>query len=78
MNLKQKVKNYGFWISLAAALILVLQTIGEALGFKIDNELIMGIVTSVCGVFVVLGIISDPTSGSGYSDNTDEGNKSQD
>lgn len=70
MNLKNKIKNYGFWMSLSAAIILVLQTLGEALGFKIDDEVIMSVVTSVCGVLIVLGIISNPASGSGYIDKT--------
>ena len=69
MNLKDKIKNYGFWMSLTAAVILMLQAIGKAFGFTIDNEAITSIVTSICGVLIVLGIISDPTSGTGFIDN---------
>lgn len=72
MRLKDKIKNYGFWMSLTAAVILVLQTIGETVGFVIDDEAIVSIMASVCGMFVVLGIISNPESGSGYLDYPEE------
>ena len=66
MNLKQKFKNYGFWMSLTAAVVLVLQTIGKNFNFSVDDEAITSIVNSVCGVLIVLGIISNPNSGKGY------------
>lgn len=61
MNLKQKMKTYSFWMALTGAVILVLQTIGKECGFSIDDKVITGIVSSVCGVFIVLGIISKPS-----------------
>lgn len=72
MNLKDKIKNYGFWMSLTAAVILVLQTLGQVFGFSVNDQAITSIVTSVCGMLIVLGIISDPTSGSGFSDNSNK------
>ena len=59
-----KFKNYGFWISLASAVILLLQ----ACGLKIDVPIVNEIVTAFLGLLVVLGIISNPNSGSGYKD----------
>ena len=67
-NLKSKIKNYGFWLSLTSAIILMLQTIGRFAGFSINSVAIESIVTSICGVLVVLGIISNPESGNGYPD----------
>ncbi|PKK95976.1 MAG: hypothetical protein CVV59_00890 [Tenericutes bacterium HGW-Tenericutes-4] len=55
--MKQKLKSYGFWMSLTMAIILVLQTLGKTFSFTVDEEVIVGIVTSVIGVFVVLGFV---------------------
>lgn len=68
-NLKNKVKNYGFWMSLTGAVILMLQTFGNYCGFSINSVAIESIITSICGVLVVLGIISNPEKGYGFSDN---------
>jgi|AntRauTorcE11897_2_1112592.scaffolds.fasta_scaffold00001_250 phi LC3 family holin len=68
MNFKNKIKNYGFWTSLTAAVILLMQTLGKNFSFVVDDKAIINTVNSVLGVFIVLGIISNPTSGTGYSD----------
>jgi|LGOV01.1.fsa_nt_gb uncharacterized membrane protein len=72
MNLKDKIKNYGFWMSLTASVILMLQVLGKAFDFMVNDELITSIVTSVCGIFIVLGLISNPASGTGYVDKLEE------
>ncbi len=72
MNLKDKIKNYGFWMSLTASVILMLQVLGKAFDFMVNDELITSIVTSVCGIFIVLGLISNPASGTGYVDKPEE------
>lgn len=53
----KKHKTTGFWLSLTGAVILVLQVVGGALGFKINSELINNIVSSVCGVLVIVGVL---------------------
>ena len=58
--LRNKLKSYSFWVSLASAVLLLVQTIGRPLGLVIDESTYMSIVNSVLGVFVVLGIISHP------------------
>ena len=62
MNLKQKVKTYSFWISLISAVLIVVRIIGEHFGWFINESLIMDIVTGVCGILVLLGILSSPTN----------------
>lgn len=52
-----KLKTTGFWISLTGAVILVLQVIGGAFGFKINSELINNLVSSICGVLVIVGVL---------------------
>ena len=68
MNLKEKIKNYGFWMSLTAAIIIVLQTLGKTFAFSVNDEAISAVVNSICGVLIVLGIISNPASGKGFLD----------
>ena len=58
--LKNRLKNYSFWVSLASAILLLVQAIEKPLGLVINEEIYMSIVNSVLGVFVVLGIISHP------------------
>lgn len=60
-SIKNKIKSYSFWVSLASAILLLIQTIGRPLGLLIDESMYMSIVNSVLGVFVVLGIVSHPS-----------------
>lgn len=62
--MKSKFRNYGLWISIISAVLMLLQ----AMGLKFDVPYVNEIITSVLGVLVTLGIISNPSDGSGYSD----------
>ena len=61
MTLKDKMKTYNFWISLVSAILLVARIIAGKFNVEIDSSLVMDITTGLCGIFVVLGIISAPT-----------------
>ncbi len=61
-DLKEKFKNYGFWLSLSAAVVFFLQ----ACGLKINQPVVEGIVNSFCGILVVLGILNNPNEGKFY------------
>ena len=58
--MKEKFKNYSFWISVAGAVILLLNNLGKIFGFTVDNEAIFSIVDGVCGVLVVFGVLTMP------------------
>lgn len=60
----KRVKNYGFWLSMVSAIVILLQ----ALGLKVNLPYVNEVVTAVLGVLVMLGIVSNPTDGSGYGD----------
>lgn len=62
--MKDKLKNYGFWLSLAGAIVIFLQAVGIRINVPYVNE----IITAFMGILVVLGIISNPSSGKGYKD----------
>lgn len=66
-----KWRNAGLWIALASALLLASQSIGVLFGYEITNEFIakvMVAVNSVLAVLTVAGVVSNPTSGSGFAD----------
>ncbi len=62
--MKGKFRNYGLWISIISAVLMLLQ----AMGLKFDLPYVNEIITSILGVLVTLGIISNPSDGNGYSD----------
>jgi phi LC3 family holin len=70
-NLKARFKNYGFWMSLVSALGLVAKALEPVLGYHLPLDFdtsLSTVVTSVLGVLVLLGIVSNPTVGSFYAD----------
>jgi phi LC3 family holin len=70
-----KWKNYGMWVSLTAAVLLAIQAVGGIFGFTITPEQYVGVVAAVnavLGVLVVLGIVSNPKEGNGYTDSENE------
>ena len=60
MTIKDKMKQYNFWISLVSAVLLVARIIAGKFNYEIDSSLIMDVTTGLCGIFVILGIISAP------------------
>ena len=72
MSIKEKVKSYSFWVSLASALVLILQVIGSKLGFYVDARLASDIITSACSILVVTGIIVTPTAKSSIDTETEK------
>lgn len=64
MTIKEKMKSYNFWVSLASAVILILKVIGAQVGFTIDANFANDLITSLCSILVLLGIIVTPTSSS--------------
>ena len=61
--MKGKFRNYGLWISIISAVLMLLQ----AMGLKFDLPYVNEIITSILGVLVTLGIISNPSDGNGYT-----------
>lgn len=69
--MKSKWRNYGMWMSLTAALLLGVQAVGAIFDFQLAPEKYEEItlaVNAVLGILVVLGIVSNPEAGKGYSD----------
>lgn len=58
MTLKQKMKTCSFWISLVAALLIVARLVFDKLNLNLDEALVKDLTTGVCGVLVILGILT--------------------
>ncbi len=56
-NFFRKINTYGFWVSLASAMLILVQAVGRPLGLEMDEEVYMSVINSVLGVFVLVGIV---------------------
>lgn len=61
MKLKDRIKTYNFWVSLSSAVFLFLKVIGNQVGFKVSETMFSDLITSLCGILVILGIIVPPS-----------------
>lgn len=69
--MKEKLKSYSFWVSVASAIMAVLQIVFAKLEIDVFNEL----TTAFLGVLVVTGIIDKPKGENDTPNvNTDEHN----
>lgn len=62
MKLKDRIKTYNFWVSLASAILLIINILGKELNFSIDENLYNDLFTSFCSILVLLGIIVPPSN----------------
>ncbi|MNI75910.1 Bacteriophage holin [compost metagenome] len=68
--MNSKWRNYSMWVSLTAAVLLGVQTVGAIFGFQLAPEKyneVTAAVNAVLGILVVLGIVSNPEAGKGYT-----------
>lgn len=57
-NFFNKMKTYSFWVSFSGALIILVNALGRAFGFKVENQIIEECIMSIAGILVVLGIVT--------------------
>ena len=58
-----RFKTYAFWLALSSSIVILVQSIGKLFNFEIESSTIENIIMSICGVLVVLGIVTkDPGS----------------
>ena len=60
MRLKDRIKTYNFWVSLASALFLIINIIGQKFNFYVDEGIFNDLFTAICAILVLLGIIVPP------------------
>ena len=71
-NFFKKFKSYGFWVSLSAAIIVLLNALGRAFGFSIDEKIVDDVVMSLASLLVVLGIVDMSTNKNDSDDDFDD------
>jgi uncharacterized membrane protein len=62
--MKERLRNYGLWVSIASLLFMIVQD----LGLHITPEKWNAYVDLILGILVMLGIISNPKEGKWFSD----------
>lgn len=72
MTIKEKIKSYNFWVSLASAIILILKVLGNKFGFDVDETFASDLITCLCSILVILGIIVTPTTSKNSQTKTTE------
>ncbi len=60
MKLAERIKTYNFWVSLSSAIFLIIKVLGTQIGFNVDESLFSDLITSICSILVILGIIVPP------------------
>lgn len=55
--MKEKLKSKRFWLTLVGAVIVLLQ----AIGLKVDVPAVNEIVTAICSIGIVLGVMIEDT-----------------
>ena len=73
INWKVRIKNKIFWIALIPAMLMLVKSMANLLGFAMDLQLIeanlLEVVEAVFMVLGIMGIVADPTtSGMGDSE----------
>ena len=75
-KLLKRLKDYNFWVSFSAGLVILLNAFGNAFGFSIKNQIVEDCVMAVAGMLVVFGIVNmkndDGDDDNGESDESSE------
>ena len=66
INFLVRIKNKAFWLAVIPAIALVAQAVAAVFGYNIDLTTMVGklqaVVNAVFALFVILGIVVDPTT----------------
>lgn len=73
MEWKNRLRNYGLWVAVAAFIPLILQAFGVELVEEQYNE----IVNSLLGILVLLGLISNPDTENRFYMDDEENEKDE-
>ena len=66
--MKEKLKSKRFWLTLVGAVIVLLQ----AIGLKVDVPAVNEIVTAICSIGIVLGVMIEDTKPKNTQDSESE------
>ena len=73
INLKVRLKNKVFWVTIIPAVLLLVQVVAGVFGFELElntiGDKLIDVVNAVFLVLAILGVVTDPTT-AGMSDST--------
>ena len=72
--MKNRFTSYGFWTALAGAVVILLNALGRAFGFVVEEAIVSDIIMAIAGVLVVLGVVSMP-KGEQDDEKTEDGDE---
>lgn len=71
VNLKVRIANRNFWLTLIPAVLLLAQVVAAPFGYTFEiagiNSQLIAIVNAAFAVLAILGVVNDPTT-EGFSD----------
>lgn len=70
--MKNRFKTYAFWVALSSAVVILVQSLGKLFGFEIESSTIENVIMSICGVLVVLGIVTGSGENNPDSDQSND------
>ena len=66
INWSVRVRNKTFWLAVIPAALLLIQAVGEALGFPLElgdlGDKLLGVVNALFALLALLGVVNDPTT----------------
>ena len=66
INWSVRVRNKTFWLAVIPAALLLIQAVGEALGFPLElgdlGDKRLGVVNALFALLALLGVVNDPTT----------------
>lgn len=69
----KRASSYAFWVGLSSAVVVLVESIGKLCGFSVDSSVITEVIMSVCGVLVVLGLVTKDDSAQKDTHSDDSG-----
>lgn len=60
----KKIKTYTFWVALSGSIVILVESVANLFGFSIDSSTIENVIMAICGVLVVLGIVTKDSKSS--------------
>lgn len=60
--MKINFKSKSFWVSLASAIVIFVQSIAELFGYSFKGDAVLNGVNAICGALIFLGILNNTSA----------------
>ncbi len=66
INWLVRMRNKSFWLAMIPAILLLVQSVAEMVGYQLDltgwQDQVLKVVEASFGVLVIMGVVVDPTT----------------